>query len=148
MAKEKSSGKKFIRLTRDAIRAMFDECNRAYFNNEVKAPEKIELWTPNRRTVGMVRPLYVSKAKGWCACLHISKQFRWTAENLRKVVVHEMIHLYIGDYLRPLRWWERWFPFLIKEHDDEFKNVMDDLNMRYDLNIGIRFPEMKVYRRY
>lgn len=56
-----------------------------------------------------------------------------------------MIHLYIGDYLQPLRWWERLFPFTLVEHDDEFKEMMNYLNEEYNLGIKIRFPEMKIY---
>lgn len=136
---------KFIRLTKQAISDMFDECNQAYFNNQVQKPKYFELWTPNVKTLGMVRPIYNKRTEKYSSALHISKIFNWTKENLRKVVVHEMIHLYICDYLRPLTWYERLFPFLIVEHDNEFKEVMNALNEQYNLDIKIRFKEMRNY---
>lgn len=60
-------------------------------------------------------------------------------------MVHEMIHLSICDYLQPLRWWEKLFPFTIKGHDSEFIEMMNDLNQRYGLDIKIRFKEMRKY---
>lgn len=137
---------KFIRLTKQAISDMFDECNQAYFGNAIPRPKQFELWTPHRKIVGMVRPLYNKRTDTYSSALHISRIFNWTEENFRKTVVHEMIHLYIGDYLRPLKWYERIFPFLSGiQHDEEFKRVMNDLNERYDLGVAIRFKEMKNY---
>lgn len=136
---------KFVRLTKKLIEEIFIECNELYFNNEVIKPKRFEIWTPWEKTLGMVRPLYNKKTNKYSSALHISKLYNWTRENLKKVIVHEMIHLYIGDYLQPLRWWERLFPFTLVEHDDEFKEMMNYLNEEYNLDIKIRFPEMKIY---
>lgn len=136
---------KFVRLTKKLIEEIFNECNEKYFNNEVSKPKFFEVWTPWKRTLGMVRPIYNKKTETYSSALHISKLYNWTMENLRKVIVHEMIHLYISDYLQPLRWWENLFPFLCKEHNNEFKEIMTFLNENYNLDIKIKFPEMKKY---
>lgn len=138
---------RFLRLTKQTVNDMFDDCNRAYFNNEVPRPKVIQLWTPHRKVLGMVRPAYNRRTGSYSSILHISRLYRWTEENLRKVIVHEMIHLYIGDYLRPLRWWERIMPFLVKQHDSEFIAVMNQLNDNYGLGIQTRFKEMREYLR-
>ena len=136
---------KFVKLTKKLIEEKFDECNRLYFNNEVVKPKYFEVWTPWKNTLGMVRPCYNKRTEKYSSALHISKRYNWTEQNLIKVIVHEMIHLYTMDYLQPLRWWERLIPYLHKEHDSEFKAVMDFLNENYNLDIKIRFKEMRPY---
>lgn len=137
---------KYIRLTRNVVSEMFDECNRLYFNNAVERPIRIETWTPHKKTVGMVRPLWSAKRGRAYSALHISRRYRWTAENLRKVVVHEMIHLAIEDYKMPLTFLQR-LPligrFFIKEHDDNFIDLMNELNEKYDLGITVRMKQMR-----
>lgn len=143
--------KKYVRLTQNLIEKVFDECNEAYFDNQVEKPFKFELWTPWKRCVGWVRAAY-PKPVVWrmgangvrrVAFFHINNRYNWTLENLRKVVVHEMIHLHIKDYLRPLGYWERKFRFLRKEHGDDFKQVMNELNAKYGLDITVKAPFMK-----
>lgn len=137
---------KYIRLTRKVVEEMFDECNRLYFNNTVEPPIKIETWTPYKKTVGMVRPVWSAKRKKVSSILQISRRYRWTAENLRKVVVHEMIHLYIEDYKIPLTFMQR-LPligrFFIKDHDNYFMDLMNELNEKYDLGITVRMKQMR-----
>lgn len=40
---------KYIRLTRNVVSEMFDECNRLYFNNTVERPLKLRHGHPIRR---------------------------------------------------------------------------------------------------
>lgn len=143
--------KKYVRLTRSLIEKVFDECNEAYFDNQVEKPFKFELWIPWKRCVGWVRAAF-SKNVVWVKGVnglkpkiyfHINNRYNWTIENLRKVVIHEMIHLYTKDYLRPLTFWELKFPFLRKEHGDDFKQAMNELNAKYDLDITVKAPFMK-----
>ena len=137
---------KRIRLTRTIISDMFDKCNSSYFNNRVKRPLKIETWTPHKKTLGMVRPALAGKKKDIGSILHISRRYRWTEEDLRHVVTHEMIHLEIEDYKTPLTFLQR-LPLIggifIKQHDEQFINRMNELNENFGLKIGVRFPEMK-----
>lgn len=80
------------------------------------------------------------------SALHISRRYNWTIETLRQVVVHEMIHLLIGDYMEPLTFWQR-LPligrFFINQHDQRFVDIMNELNATYGLGVKVRFPEMK-----
>lgn len=137
---------KYIKLTRTIIKEMFDECNRLYFNDKVELPVKFETWTPQKKIVGMVRPIWAGKRKGTKASFHISQRYRWTEGNLRMVVVHEMIHLVIGDYKEPLTFLQR-LPliggFFIKQHDDRFMALMNELNDKYNLGISVRAKQMR-----
>lgn len=137
---------KYIRLTRNVVSEMFDECNRLYFNNTVERPIKIETWTPHKKTVGMVRPIWSAKRHKVCSELSMSSRYRWTADNLRKVIVHEMIHLSIEDYKKPLTIIQR-LPligrFFIKGHDERFITLMNELNEKYSLGITVRMKQMR-----
>lgn len=132
---------KYIRLTRPLVKQIFEECNDSYFGGGVELPVKIELWTHHKKCVGWVRALRNKKKHGYDSALHISSRYRWTRENLRKVIIHEMIHLYIRDYLVPLTFWQRIFP--PKQHGRDFINKMNELNDRFGLDIGTRAKFMK-----
>lgn len=133
---------KYIRLTRPKIEQVFDECNALYFNNEVEKPRKFELWTNHKRCVGWVRAFRDrKKAYGYYAVLHISSRYRWTEENLRNTILHEMIHLYIKDYLQPLTFWQRFFPS--RQHGKDFVEKMNELNETYGLDIVVSAKHMR-----
>lgn len=136
----------YIKLTRTAIKEIFEECNRIYFNGKVEIPIKFETWTPHKKIVGMVRPISGVKRKGTKASFHISQRYHWTEDNLRKVIVHEMIHLVIGDYKEPLNFFQR-LPLMgrlfITQHDDRFITLMNELNTQYNLGITIRATQMR-----
>ena len=82
--------KKYVRLTRNLIEKVFDECNEAYFDNQVEKPFKFELWIPWKRCVGWVRAAFPKK-----------------------------------------------------EHGEDFKQAMNELNQKYGLNITVKAPFMK-----
>ena len=132
---------KYIRLTRPLIREVFRECNEKYFAGEIEEPAIVELWTCHKKCVGWVRALWNKKKKGYVAALHISSRYRWTLTNLRNVVVHEMIHLYIQDYLIPLTFWQR--IFTSRQHGKVFIEKMNELNATYGLDIQARAKFMK-----
>ena len=125
---------------------MFDECNALYFDSKIERPVKFETWTPGKKILGMVRPYWIPKNKDYGSIFHISRRYRWTEENLRHVVVHEMIHLAIGDYKKPLTFFQR-LPLIgrlfIKQHDEEFIEYMNNINSNYNLSIAVKFPAMK-----
>ena len=138
---------KYLKLTKQVIEDMFDECNAAYFNGEVEKPKKFESWTPQKKILGLSRPVQNHRAgKVTSSALHISRRYNWTEETLQQVVIHEMIHLLIGDYKEPLTFWQR-LPligkFFIFQHDQRFIDKMNELNATYGLDIKVRFPEMK-----
>lgn len=135
---------KNIRLTKKKIKEIFDECNSLYFNSKVPSPQHFELWTPNKNVVGWVRCGWNGKAKRYETFLHISNKFHWNKTDLVNTMVHEMIHLLIEDYKKPLPLWKRWFGM---DHDKEFKSVMKDLNSRFNLNISVKVPYMEKKRK-
>ncbi|MDE7385509.1 MAG: SprT-like domain-containing protein [Muribaculaceae bacterium] len=138
----------FIRLTKKEIETRFHQYNALYFNGEIITPKYFEVWTPWKNTLGMVRPCFNKLTQTYSAALHISKRYNWTDENLKKVIIHEMIHLYLMDYLQPLQWWERLYSCFHKEHDSRFKDMMNYLNETYNLDIKIRFKEMRGLRKW
>lgn len=137
---------KYLKLNKTSIKEMVEECNRLYFNNEVELPVKYELWTPRKKIVGMVHPIWSNRYKQTKAILHISNRYRWTENNLRKVVLHEMIHLAIGDYKEPLTFLQR-VPLIghlfITQHDERFVALMNELNNKYNLGITTRAKQMR-----
>ncbi|MBD5421667.1 MAG: hypothetical protein HDR49_01360 [Bacteroides sp.] len=144
--KSKRQSVRHIRLTRQVVSDTFDECNALFFNGRIERPVKFETWTPHKRMLGMVRPCYRGKRKGVGSIFHISRRYRWTEENLRRVVVHEMIHLEIEDYKQPLNFFQR-LPFIghlfIKMHNADFVSRMNEINEQYGLDIAVAFPAMK-----
>ena len=133
---------KFVRLTRNLFRDTFEECNSLYFNGELKSPEMFELWTPSKYIAGWIRGVWLPKDKKWVTALHISKRIRWTKDNLRDTMVHEMIHLEIQDYMKPYSWWQRLFR---KDHDQQFKDRTNELNEKYGLNVKIKATQLRAY---
>lgn len=138
MAKEK-----FVKLTRNLLREIFLECNSKYFEGKLPLPEIFELWTPSKKVVGWIRGVWVPKYSKWETAIHISKRFKWTKENLEEVMVHEMIHFEIQDYMKPWKWWHRFFS---KDHGQEFKDRMKELNDKFGLNVKIKAKQMRAYQ--
>ena len=131
----------YIRLTRPKIKEIFDECNVLYFNNGIESPPNFELWTPTKKCVAWVRATFDRKKQRYITNLHVSARHRWTEENLRNTIIHEMIHLYIKDYLIPLTFLERIFPN--KQHNSQFRLKMVELNETYGLNIVVQAKHMR-----
>ena len=77
--------------------------------------------------------VYLQKTKVIHSALHISNNYNWTETNLIETILHEMIHLYIKDYISPKRWWHFFFP--PKQHNKEIKRVMTELYEGFNLNI-------------
>lgn len=132
--------KKYIRLTKNKIKEIFEECNQKYFNNQIKTPEIFDTWTPTIKCVGWVRAVWDKRNHRNKVALHISSKYNWTEENLRNVILHEMIHLDIKDYLKPLNFWQRLFRL---DHDKRFHKRMKELNKEFNLNI---LPRAKFMR--
>ena len=131
----------YVRLTRPKIKKIFEECNRLYFDNKIEIPKKFELWTCQKTCVGWVRAIWDRKARKFVTWLHISGRYRWTEDNLRKTIIHEMIHMYIRDYMVPLTLWQRIFGR--KQHGKDFIKKMNELNERFNLDIQTKAPYMK-----
>lgn len=135
------NSKKYVRLTRNLIREIFDECNEKYFDNQIERPVKFELWTHQKKCVGWVRAIWNKKKRGYDTWFHISSRYHWTRDNLRNVVLHEMIHLDIKDYLIPRNFWNIFFPK--RMHGKDFIERMNELNRKYGLDIRTQAKFMR-----
>lgn len=137
---------RFPRMTRQGLRDRFKLYNSLYFGDELKEPEHFELWTNNVKCVGWIRAIWNSKKNNYITYFHINNRcYRWSEDCLRRVMLHEMIHMAIGDYLRPLTFWQRIFPS--KQHDREFVEYMNRLNEKYNLDITVRAKFMREFRK-
>lgn len=139
---KKGSKENFVRLTRPLLSKVFQECNQLYFENKLPMPDCFDTWTPSKYIAGWIRAYWMPKQKRWGTAIHISKGIRWTRENLRDTMVHEMIHLEIQDYRQKLSWWRRLFH---KDHNQEFKDRMNQLNSLYGLNVMIVSKHLRAY---
>lgn len=140
----------FVKLTRAAVEEMFDLCNDRYFDGKVEKPVVFETWTPHKDVLAMARPVWNVKKKCFHSALHVSRLYNWPVNMFRDTVVHEMIHLYIGDYKERMPFWKRliWTFFRVSkwEHDHRFLAMMTDLNARFpELDLAVRNPAMKAY---
>ena len=134
---------RFVRLTRPELKRVFDECNEKYFCNKLTCPDLFDLWTPSKNIAGWIRAYWIPKKRKWGTAIHISNRFKWTKENLRDTMVHEMIHLEIGDYRKRISWWKR---LLNKDHDKDFRKRMEELNSSYGLRVMVIAKHMRAYR--
>lgn len=137
---------KLVRVTKKELERRFIEYNALYFENELPMPQSFNLWTCNSKCVGWVRAVWNRRKQDFNTHFHINARlYKWTDENLRSVMVHEMIHIAIEDYMRPVRWWHWLIP--PKQHDRMFVDLMNELNERYGLHIATRAKQMRAYRR-
>lgn len=133
---------RFVRLSRPELKRVFNECNEKYFDGSLSSPDQFNLWTPSKNIAGWIRAYWIPKQRKWGTAIHISNGFKWTRENLRDTMVHEMIHLEIGDYKNRIPWWKRLFH---KDHGKEFRKRMMELNSSYGLNVTIIAKHLRAY---
>ena len=113
-------------VTRQQIKKLFIEYNGLYFNAELPLCE-IRV-SSHHRYYGLFQYRRNSQNKAVCKSITISDLFDYTEENLRSVLVHEMIHYYL-IHKRKL--------FDAAGHGPEFQEMMNELNAKYDLKIKI-----------
>lgn len=104
---------------------MFGECNRKYFNGSLPKPK----FTIISKLNIIARFEYNKDKKGkhpikWQE-LKVSDCYEYTEQELREIIVHEMIHYYIA-----------WNGIKDnKDHGREFMKIANELNEKYGLNI-------------
>jgi len=136
----------FVIVTKAELKRRFNEYNALYFNNQLPIPQHFVLWAYDTNSVSCVRTTWHRWRQRNETHFHINAQcFNWTDDNLRNVMIHEMIHIAIKDYMRPTRWWHWIIP--PKQHDRAFVKFMNELNARYGLNVSVRAKQMRVYRK-
>lgn len=136
----------FIKVTEEELKHRFDEYNALYFDNKLPIPQKFDLCIYPTKCVGWVSVTWNKWRRGFDTHFLINARlYNWTSENLRRVMLHQMIHIALKDHLRPIRWWHWIFP--PKQHDKKFVRLMNELNTRYGLNITVTAKQMKTYRK-
>lgn len=135
----------FVKVTKKELEERFLLYNDLYFDGQLEKPYRFELWTHQVKCVGWVRGYWTSTNK-FRTFFHInSKCYNWPDEYLKRVIIHEMIHLAIKDYQQPVRWWHWLFP--PKQHDREYVDYMNHLNEKYGLEVTVRAKYMRPYRK-
>ena len=119
---------------------MFWECNRLYFDNQLRTPKFDLLHSYNR--VGKFEYRLGEQKKNIKKrhmVILISDYFDFDEETFRNIMVHEMIHYYL--YLNgegncsAFRFFLRLFGFKSSDHGPEFMAMAQKLNDQYGLNI-------------
>ena len=125
------------KVTKEYIKEVFDECNRLYFDNQLKNCKFSVLRnSPNNESLGRCNT--IKKNGKILGRIWIAKNVFWTEKTFRETVIHEMIHLYneqIEDS-SPAFLWHTW----------HFRRKLKELNKKYGLNI--RICHLDVYSIY
>ena len=122
-----------IKVTKEYIKEVFDECNRLYFDNQLKNCKFSVLRnSPNTRSLGRCNT--IKKNGKILGRIWIAKNVFWTEETFRETVIHEMIHLYNeqveGSHLS----------FFC--HTWHFRRKLKELNKKYSLHMTICSPDI------
>lgn len=114
-----------MELSEVYIMSLFSKYNIDYFQSELPFPEfKI---IHSYRKIGEYRA-YVIPDGHYGDVLSISDNYEYTESQLRDIIVHEMIHMYLMHFGIDKKC----------SHGKDFKNMMNDLNDRYGLRIRTR----------
>lgn len=104
------------------LKELFNKCNEKYFENKVQdVPIKI----CNSKSGGYVKAERVNNIIV-VQSLSISKAYNYTKDQLEKIMVHEMIHVYL-------------FQQNIKHgHCYKFKAVVEDIFIKYNFEVPMK----------
>ena len=112
-----------IVITKNLISKLFFKYNKEYFDNKLQLPNFDILHS--KRLLGQFRTKEHKKPK-----ILITKDVEWTENDLRDILVHEMVHLYV---------WEKTGKNNNK-HNGLFKKVCAELKEKY--GIDVRRPDI------
>lgn len=124
-------------ITKEYIKEVFDECNRQYFDNQLKNCKFSVLRNgPKTRILGRCNT--VRKNGKIFGRIWIAKNVLWTEETFKEIVIHEMIHLY-NEQIEGSHasiFWHTW----------HFRRKMKGLNKKYGLHVRLCHPD--IFRTY
>jgi len=80
-------------ITKDELVPRFNEYNRLYFNGELGKCKFFWL-VCNKGTFGKYS--YADTKNGRVSRIGVARNVPWTEENLKRLLVHEMIHMYVA----------------------------------------------------
>lgn len=112
-----------MEITIDILKAKFKEYNEQYFKNRLKTPQFKLLKSYKRLGLFEYRKIGVTVIAD--LRLGISKYFDWEEEDLKNVIIHEMIHQYLAPKMSKGE----------DEHGIRFQNKCKEFNKKYNLNI-------------
>lgn len=126
-----------MKIIKEDIIARFDEYNKKYFDG-VLQPCKCHVNKIRQSGLGLYNPIFKN---GKLIChIWISYYVDWTEENLREIIIHEMIHHYVRTIER-----HRGGLF---GHNWRFKRQCKRLKKQYGLNIHIfSFDICKIWQK-
>ena len=114
-------------ITTDILADRFAKYNKLYFDDELPTPDFFLLKSYSK--LGMFRFIEIrSRRTIKYVKILISCYYDWTEEQLRSVLVHEMIHYYVE---------RNYFHNGQPQHGELFTNKMNELNEKYHLNIEV-----------
>ena len=114
-----------------SLEDLYNEYNQLYFDGKLR---KCHLYTYNGKTsVG----LYLGKRRKNNGYLYklsvgIARNIDWTIEDLRNVLVHEMVHVYLNCQKNPPK----------RPHGKEFKAFCRSLEAKYGLDLPRKFKHL------
>lgn len=115
-----------MRVTIQEISAYFWNFNRLYFDDYLETPEFYLFHS--YKTLGWFE-CYMTPHGGENPRIGISDSYAYSFEELRDVLVHEMIHYYLAYTGEDRR----------VRHGKSFKRMAEDLNDEYGLNIQVHY---------
>lgn len=124
---------KRVEVTKESLKKLYDECNKEYFNNELKNCKLSVL--RNYKTCGCIAQCVDTKKNGKLFFrIWIVARANWTEQLLKEVMIHEMIHQYNIqiDKVRFHGFWHGW----------KFRKKQRELNKKFNLNLKISNPEL------
>ena len=118
------------KITKEYVKEVFDDCNRLYFDNQLKNC-KFSLFITERRK----GYCYFKKVNGKIhGRIGIAKNVNWNEDTFKEMVIHEMIHLYNKQI-------ENISPSCFC-HNCHFRRKLKELNKKYGLHMTICHPNI------
>ena len=115
-----------MEITVDILKEKFEEYNEKYFDNKLQTPRFKLLKSYSKFGLFQYRKAGVRKIGDMT--LSISKYIDWEENDLRDVIVHEMVHQYIAPKLENGE----------DEHGAKFQKKCNELNKKYGLNVTVK----------
>lgn len=114
-----------MEITEEILEKKFREYNKEYFNNELPIP-KFGLLKSYLTCGRFTCKKLIGKRRMKGQRLEISCYFDWDEYELKNVIIHEMIHYYLG------------FKHIDNDitHGEEFQKMSKEFNKKYDLKIS------------
>ena len=119
-----------MKITKSVLEKLFVEYNKKYFESSLILPNMSTYIGEGSMGIFSVRERRYSRDMK----ISIARNFKLTDEELRNLLIHEMIHQYV--YMKTGK----------VSHNRMFKNKMKELNKKYGLDIRVNSKHL--FRKY